>query len=256
MLRTWRWQFINYARAEGLRRLHGPHDVVVRARVDVLLLAPLLFDSQFVGRLEASTVYALGWHVLRVNGTGPEAVLQQQCLAHDPLFVDSWTRGKCDHVQDVVNERCRSPPTCPGALGLGGLTKESTMWSWSDWMYVGLEAAMAPLGEIVSEVLTDEQTDRRELYNHRTASATGDSKAPSRVSVAAAAPVLLRKAVRCFGVCPEEQVVLQLNARGIKLAPLGVRAVIARLRCNPCNDARAMLCESTGKPKTLPSKPG
>ena len=41
MMRNWYWQFSHYMRAEQLRRSHGPHDWVVRVRLDVQFAATL-----------------------------------------------------------------------------------------------------------------------------------------------------------------------------------------------------------------------
>ena len=97
---------------------------------------------------------------------------------------------------------------------------------WHDWIYVGSQRSMSILGDV--------------------------SSAPA---------FLVDLTMRCLGICQEEQTVLQLAAKEIRVEPLGWTAVIIRrLEANavtmqslshqkmgPCDPKRAVLAPVTGK---------
>ena len=65
---------------------------------------------------------------------------------------------------------------------------------WRDYLYVGTQRAMTPLAEMSETTYNLSRTGRRQLLFDRT--------------------------TRCFGLCAEEQTVLNYRHRGVRLAPL------------------------------------
>ena len=57
-LAGWLWQFAYFAHTEALRRIHGPHDLILRARLDVTISTPIL-PSVLVRKRRHSTTRVL-----------------------------------------------------------------------------------------------------------------------------------------------------------------------------------------------------
>ena len=76
--------------------------------------------------------------------------------------------------------------------------KERLQVFWHDWVYVGSQSSIAALGQVA---------------RHRS--------------------LLVNVTSRCLGLCPEEQTVLQLQARGLHLRPLGWRNVSIKRLAGP-----------------------
>ena len=248
MMRNWRWQFMHFQRVEALRRVHGPHDWLVRVRLDVQFVDPLHIrgfppsddsgasatakplvvptakpevnrDDDWEHRHEklkdtaaphadaqpiVHTLYAAGFHAIQPSVlTKEDDVKIIQCKDERPTErsagrVGSWTREQLGLGQvpscAAARRRARQNATSSAeqhASGAGGL-----VWHWRDWLFVGSPEAMAPLARMA---------DRFVLV---TANAT-----------------------RCFGLCQEEQTLLQLLQQGVRYAPIGVEVMLDRIAC-------------------------
>ena len=232
MMRNWRWQYANFARAESLRRVHGPHDWVVRVRLDIQFVrgVPMVLHRPTVGnahplanegaaggpsrawRVEDSaavhassvaqrhTLYAVGFHAFTPSLMREDTPKVSQCELDDPDerargYVDTWTMEQLDagHVP-----KCTATQSTEAGGGGGGGDSHGLTWHWRDWLFVGSPAAIEPLASMTSRLalMTGSQT-------------------------------------RCFGLCQEEQTMLQMISCGVRYAPLGVRVELDRI---PCSD--------------------
>ena len=166
MVVNWRWQLAHLARADELRRRHGSHHVIVRARLDAVFESVALIHR----------VLAVGAHHL---------------LALGPA---------CDPAPGT--EHNRSGVICPISRGLPKqrvpheAQRSAEPDYWADWFFAGRPKAFASL-----------------------------------VQLAYGRVVLASNTSRCFGMCQEEQTVLQLQARGTTLSALGWRVQLARVPC-------------------------
>ena len=217
-MHRWYMQYEHVARAELFRRAFGPHDVIVRLRLDVKLNLPLTLTvsrDQIVRAVVNATTQVIRfrrdtpeqgggasadavatprpplpqpqlgsygyWRVDAGAKSGPSTV---PCVprADEPLILAGQRRG---HYNRVAR--------CPEGRPL--------QWMWSDWLEVGTPrsfevfASMTRLGTIY---------------------ATHDSR------------------VRCYGLCPEEQNVFQLEARGVRMLPMNLPLTLHKITSAPC----------------------
>ena len=208
MLRTWYLQFNHLRRVEELRHVYGPHDVVVRARLDVAFAHAVdVSRLQLSGRL----LYALTFYARREAGDeGFDLVTRGECRpAHGPTGL--W------NIMGVNTTRpCPAPPGGAerGALidadGHPHARHAAATQLWRDWIYVGSAGAFGVLANIA--------TDTR---------------------------VLSSISARCVGLCPEEQTVLQLRRRGVELRPLSWRVYLASPPCDLGRGLRPLVNETS-----------
>ena len=179
MLQGWHAQFTNVARGEALRRAHGPHDIVVRARLDVLFHSRIdLWEPSLP--VSDQQLLALGYAV-QIN------MLPSLNL---PGFTRCSEHGRAKELQQQPSE-IEPQPACPPGV--------QWRWHWRDWIYVGTSRGMAAL-----------------------------------VDAPFSGMVLANATLRCFGLCQEEQNLLQLLARNITLHQLPWRVhPTAHRRCVP-----------------------
>jgi len=243
-IHRWYMQFEHVAKVERLRRAFGPHDVVVRLRLDVALTLPLHIHA--TGRRSQLL------HVL-LNHTSSLAVLHRDspsAAPEDSAWLPSATAEDSSSVADAaVAEgsrveplelasfgyrtaavpRTSRPPTEPGTLlepcmpkqyadliphGMSGLgaagpyrglqcsEHRPTLWMWSDWVQLGTPRSMSALAAMTSR-------GRVQFVN--------------------------RSRVRCYGLCQEEQTVLQLEAMGVRMLPLSLPLVLDKPGVAPCH---------------------
>lgn len=137
MLRVWWEQFTHVARAELLRRAHGPHDIVVRARLDVAfgaLVRPAALQ------LSPRVVYAL-----------PFAGWTRAGAPRSHLRVGGECRPAASGLDffDAQGRRMRAPcPRTDGSRAANG--SRIVTWMWRDWVYAGSPEAFAPLAEMAA----------------------------------------------------------------------------------------------------------
>jgi len=193
-IHRWAMQYYHFSQVEALRRLYGPHDVVVRLRLDVLLRVPLTFEVQ----------RHQGWYI-HVYSNRSACAAARSCAAEHPLAT-------------LRHDASRSaPPRSDGSslkgrldLGVNGyfsnasntlgpgarlLSVPSTRWIWSDWLQIGTPSSIAPLAEMTAA--------------HEIAYS-------------------INMTVRCLGLCQEEQNALLLERRGVRLVPLRLPLTLHR----------------------------
>jgi hypothetical protein len=124
----WYLQFEHYARVEGLRRVHGPHELVVYVQMNIEIKQLVHFSLPFANDTIVVNTRA---------SDGASVVLTQLSSAkrsHDVGAVGSMQR-------------------LPGA--------NVTKWVWNDWIFMGTPAALAPLSEMTSRgVIYTQNTTR------------------------------------------------------------------------------------------------
>ena len=129
-LAGWLWQFAYFAHAEALRRIHGPHDLILRARLDVTISTPILPNvlAREHRRLSSQRMLAIGFR------------------AYTPTPIYRTSPTKCFQAGDPQGQ---GEQRCKGAA--------ATRWYWRDWMYLGTADAIAPLATMVGvgDILTD-----------------------------------------------------------------------------------------------------
>ena len=213
-LHKWFMQYDHLARTEALRRVHGPHDVVVRLRLEVLLGAPLVLEAGLErGRrgLEPSAD-VIGIHY---NRTGCVPCTWTWCVPSPPCTVPPISTVGRDAAAKggaVAGGGAAGGGDATSALELGTNGYYSTshdtvrgsgaspVWLWSDWLQIGSPQSMG--------VLAGMTATHRIFYSTNTT-------------------------VRCAGLCQEEQNALQLEQRGVKLVPLPLplRLIRFEARC-------------------------
>ena len=92
------WQFAHYARVDSLRRAHGPHDYVIRARLDVLFVSPV--EGRHYRRIAKS---ATGGRKLVLLPNWAHMGMNDRFVAGDRASV-LQILSRIDHVLDRVNE--------------------------------------------------------------------------------------------------------------------------------------------------------
>ena len=128
-IRGWRWQFAHFARAEALRRVWGPHELIVRTRLDLQFESTVdLLHHPGLHASASSVLFAVGFHA-----------------SPSPLKID-MDRQTCHaspanttHPDSV--DMHDSLPNCPDGVQLE--------WHWRDWIFIGGERAMAPLASMI-----------------------------------------------------------------------------------------------------------
>ena len=196
-VRGWRWQFALYARADQLQRVHGPHDWIVRARLDVifepgfpLLVQPLQKRTTKAG----SIVFAVGVHGI----AQPRKSVEDTNALH-PCHDKST--GATDYIDTFPVMEQDSRPDClnlaNGNRHMFPAAEAHVEWRWRDWIFVGASQAMEPLASMA---------DGQVLLSH--------------------------SLIRCFGLCQEEQTMLQLAHHGVALRPLGAHVQLDRINCS------------------------
>lgn len=113
MLGNWYKQFRNFRRAEDLRRANGPHDFVVRARLDVIFSGPVDLRKAMAQPRSQPAVYALDYDGLMIDQF-PLTVPCDSEAAKEPKY---------------AQVRCRR--------------------FWRDWMYVGRPEHLIALAEMI-----------------------------------------------------------------------------------------------------------
>lgn len=218
-IHKWYMQFDHYAKADALRQAYGPHDLVVRVRMDVEIERPLLLER---GRGERFSGDAYSVYVRAVNGS---KVLVQK------VHTSGSARMSLDGDNDLVHEEVGSfgspaiytddkkGPTSvrqcvpydadpslysmhtghPACSNASADEKGELPWMWSDWLFIGSASALAPLAAMTSRGF-----------------------------------VLASSAVRCYGLCQEEQTTLQLQHAGVTLKRLRLPLRIHKINTNPC----------------------
>ena len=173
-----------FADAEQLRRMYGPHDLIVRARVDVLFEESLLLITRDVMHAlfaRRPSVLVAGFHALH-------STLAHQGYPLEPPVTVARCRNKTGPMDSVNLYSAVALPYCP--LG------KKLVWHWRDWIFVGREQSIVPLGEMVAKRM-----------------------------------ILASRSERCAGLCQEEQTIMHLREANVSVLPLGVRVGIARVPC-------------------------
>lgn len=216
-IHKWYMQFDHYAKADALRRAYGPHELVVRVRMDVELMWPLHLESFRSGQQRSSSSLRAdaSYSVALQQPNGTRTVLQRLHAGERHLDVGAFgshaiklplasdgggprptaSETRCVPTGDGINlygQTGSLKPQCPADLN-------AVEWMWSDWFFVGTAAALAPLASM---------TSRGIIFT-------------SNVS-------------RCYGLCQEEQTSLQLQEAGATLLPLRLPLRMHRVNANPC----------------------
>ena len=251
----WFPQYDHVAKSELLRRAFGPHDVIVRLRLDVSLNVPITFLA-----LRGGLVRVVGNHsavVLHMRRDDPTQRPQPTSSDTSSASAASATSAPWPPEIGVVGyytqiepaarmemRPCKAPHQ-PWSMS-GQLRSEQAMgqavlecpkgakmrWQWSDWLQIGTPRSMAHLASMTA--------DRKIFYTSNTL-------------------------VRCFGLCQEEQTALHLEARGVRLLMLNLPIAMEMAKAIPCgwspllNDSELMkqhkIPGSFFFPCTTPTKP-
>ena len=138
------------------------------------------------------TLYATGFHALTPTVFKEDDPHVMACRDESDA---ERLRGRVDSFPRELTVTGRTPH-CKDAKRLASATVEALSWHWRDWMFVGSPGAMAKLADM---------SERHELVS---ASET-----------------------RCYGLCQEEQTMLQMLRAGVRYAPLGIPVVLDRVAC-------------------------
>ena len=257
----WFPQYDHVAKSELLRRAFGPHDVIVRLRLDVSLTVPITFLALRGGFVRVVANHsAVVLHVRRddpaqrpqptSSDTSSASAASDTSAPWPPEseppeigvvgYYTQFQPGarniqmrpcKAPHQPWSMSTQLRSEP----AMGQAVLEcpKGAKMrWQWSDWLQIGTPRSMAHLASMTA--------DRKIFYTSNTL-------------------------VRCFGLCQEEQTALHLEARGVRLLMLNLPIVMVLAKAIPCgwspllNDSELMKQHkfrgSFFFPCTTPTKP-
>ena len=220
----WFPQYDHVAKSELLRRAFGPHDVIVRLRLDVSLTVPITFLA-----LRGGLVRVVGNHsavVLLMRRDDPTQRPQPTSSDTSSASAASATSAPWPPEIGVVGyytqiepaarmdmRPCKAPHQ-PWSMS-GQLRSEQAMgqavlecpkgakmrWQWSDWLQIGTPRSMAHLASMTA--------DRKIFYTSNTL-------------------------VRCFGLCQEEQTALHLEARGVRLLMLNLPIAMVMAKAIPC----------------------
>lgn len=219
-IHKWYMQFDHYAKAEALRAAYGPHELVVRVRMDVEFTRPILLQpaalSEERGRRRGAAEHGYAVVALLQNGTrrrlahvgadrrqlevGVHYGMAVRPLGEPPSTMAYKRCTPSGEDLNVYDQRGALNPPCPAdsADGADGATSRL----WSDWFFVGPPAALAPLAGMTSRGL-----------------------------------ILTSNSSRCYGLCQEEQTVLQLEDAGVGLVPLSLPLRMRKIAANPCGSA-------------------
>lgn len=197
MLHMWFEQFAHYARVELLRRVYGPHDVLVRVRLDGLIGRPVLFRPGAGGRvdvqLESVAATAAAPSAAPAAAAAVAHVAGMRVLALGVGQVNNFFSCVHEPGEETYDQKGhRVTAACPakGDPSLG--------WKWQDWLFIGTEAGLAPLATMTERLL-----------------------------------VRYDGALRCAGLCQEEQTVLHLRAGGVQLSPIHLPFRLAKVERRP-----------------------
>lgn len=220
-MHRWYMQFDHVAKAELFRRAYGPHDVVVRLRLDVALRLPLALQA--VARERIQLVCNGTRQVMSFRRDPPlqDAIDDESHAAahpnrgHGGLELGTYgyhvlrPKDSADWTSAHMT-RCLPTGETSGFVTDGHTIKqcptdsEWVRWMWSDWMQLSTPRAMAALAGMTS--------DGRVFYTNSTT-------------------------VRCYGLCPEEQTAYHLEARGVRLLRMGLPLQMERADAIPCGMA-------------------
>ena len=133
-IQNWRWQLRHLARAEELRRRHGPHDFIIRARLDVTFTkVASLMPAQ---GLDDRTLLALG-----------------PTCSRDTKLVGTTTRNQTGALcMQPVKFQMPCGKRTPRAAAVRSLHRIRLPADyWSDWLYLAREQAFATLVSLAEE---------------------------------------------------------------------------------------------------------
>ena len=204
-MHRWYSQYEHVAKAELFRRAFGPHDVIVRLRLDVTLGLPLTLKMNRMGNIRVICNHTSQLALLqRDEDVIAPAMLTSKSLLQlasngfwmPDRFADGGaTAHPCVPHGEVSLWLVKGEKERPCPAG------ESLRWMWSDWVELGTPRAFDVFATM---------TDRATIY-------------------ATAA-----KHVRCHGLCQEEQTAFQLEAGGVQLLPLRLPLMLHRVSTMPC----------------------
>ena len=194
LIGKWYNQFLHYRHADDLRQGFGPHDVVLRLRLDVLFN-----EKALVTLLQLSDTVVFGTP-LWVRWNNKTDYMGKQCDQMENR-TQWWLR------QETLGSAEPFPEPFPVSPGTAPCTLH-----WDDKEFAGTEASMAVLSQMTETM--GKFARRRVPRANRTH--------------------LFDRDRRCFGLCPEEQTTLHLLYKGIKLEalPLSWRTEMVRVQRN------------------------
>eukprot|EP00966_Prymnesium_polylepis_P269801 6232496-Prymnesium_polylepis.3 len=177
LLRRWYMQFLHYADVEELRGAHGPHDIVIRVRLDVTFSEPCTLPFERLA--DDKTVLALGYYG-KQSLPGQEPMLDAMASECDEKGERVHGRWATDLKHRHINESSHAHIPCQQL--------------WRDYLFVGTSHSMAPLAQMAEDTHNRSKRGGALLFDRTT---------------------------RCYGLCAEEQTVLQYQNKNVSLAPLG-----------------------------------
>ena len=211
-IHKWYMQFDHYAKAEALRQAYGPHDLVVRVRMDVEIERPVLLERArgertssayiiYVRAVNGSKLFVQRLHsdggASGASGGRLEEVGSFGSYSIDPLGISPTSNRHClpDGWDPNLYSSQDGMPAC-SAINPAG---RDVQWIWSDWLFVGTASSLAPLAAMTARGF-----------------------------------VLGHQHQRCLGLCQEEQTALHLKHAGVSLRRLTLPIRMHKMTFNPC----------------------
>lgn len=201
-LHKWVMQFDHHAKVEALRAAVGDeHDVVVRARIDLVFFEPLLvWRSEAVPPTTDNEAIVLARPV-RAEMPSNRSKYKGYELGSGRYCVGCFSHLDC-HANDVAPWRISygmlSHAPKWNQWGKEPCDPAATDFAFLDWLFIGTPRSLAPLATM---------TAKRVIYHSTNA--------------------------RCFGMCQEEQTVMHMQSQGVRLIPLRIPIDALRPRCTP-----------------------
>lgn len=144
---AWYFQMEHVARAEDLRRADGPHDVVVRTRLDLHLHAPLALPNLFELTLEARSrsVFAIAFRAVNTDG-----LVLRDCAPSDPQAAPTG----------ATPQESRSGSSGGDSMGDSRHSLGACDTYFHDWLLVAHPTAFAAVAALSTKMLLHHPTIR------------------------------------------------------------------------------------------------
>lgn len=146
LLRRWYMQFLHYADAEELRLEHGPHDVVIRARLDVVFSALCVLPER-EELLDRRRVFAIGYFG-KMSYPGPPML--------DLMSEECDSSG--ENVSATAAEKMRRRN-----ISIHDHKHVPCQRLWRDYLFVGNAASMEPLAQMAERTFNFSRSGRMSL---------------------------------------------------------------------------------------------
>ena len=243
---SWVLQMNHLGSAEQLRQEHGPHDVVVRIRMDGQLVAPLHFAWDSSGRCQPGPEPRSPLVVMQTSMRTFSATRQHDVVCN---MTDNRDTGRtkpveCRRVPRLAMRPAQLRAVFGGSevLMLGRHVMRNTsdkpgydMSAWWECAKAGDAELFDQYGKGVDRScpIDDNRFELRWMWFDWLYVGTPRGISPL-VNLARNRSMLLDLDARCWGLCQEEQTAMRLQAAGTKLVRLAMPFQLLRDKCqNP-----------------------